>query len=171
MTASDMSDPGINAPLDPTRLDGLWDFDDPSISEQRFRRALDEAAAGSCVAYELTTQLARALGLQGRFDDAAALLDTVAAIGAALPPVVRVRLALERGRVLHSAGDPAAAVGQFRDALALADGIGEDFLAVDAAHMLAIADRDRAEETTPMRTSARATGAAAAGKVGAAGDA
>jgi tetratricopeptide (TPR) repeat protein len=150
---NDMPDhpqPAIDPALDPELLDGLWDFDDPVASEQRFRQLSGDAVAGSCVAAELTTQLARSLGLQGRFDDAAALLDEVASAGPALPPVVRVRLALERGRVLNSSGDPAAATEQFREALILAEGIGDDFLAVDAAHMLAIADRDRADEWTEL---------------------
>jgi tetratricopeptide (TPR) repeat protein len=137
-----------SSPLDPELLDGLWDFDDPVASEQRFRHALDEAVGGSCAAAELTTQLARSLGLQGKFDDATALLDGVAGADPVLPTVVRVRLALERGRLLNSSGDPAAATAQFREALVLAEGIGADFLAVDAAHMLAIADRDHADEWT-----------------------
>ena len=52
--------------------------------------------------------------------------------------------------MLNSSGDPVAATEQFREALVLAEGIGEDFLAVDAAHMLAIADRERAEEWTDL---------------------
>ena len=164
----------------PELLDGLWNFDDPIASEQHFRQALTDSVSGSTACAELTTQLARALGLQGRFDDATALLDAIAGTaradtafagiavassaaastgdtsrsdagrGAALPAVVRVRLSLERGRLLNSAGEPAAAIGQFREALVLAQSIGEDFLAIDAAHMLAIADRERADEWTDL---------------------
>ena len=57
-------------PLD--RLDRLWDFDDPAFSEQRFLALLPRARAerdGALLA-EALTQLARARGLQGRFDDA-----------------------------------------------------------------------------------------------------
>ena len=54
----------------------LWDFDDPEVSERRFR----EAAAATDDAEErrlLDTQIARALGLQGRFDEANRALDGV----------------------------------------------------------------------------------------------
>ena len=127
--------------LDPDRLDALWDFDDPAGSEARFRDALAASPPGTAAA-ELTTQLARAVGLQRRFDEATALLAGVDTTGAA--PVVAVRVALERGRVLNSSGRAADAVPYFMDALTAADGADEEFLAVDAAHMLAIADADRA---------------------------
>jgi tetratricopeptide (TPR) repeat protein len=91
----------------------------------------------------LTTQIARALGLQGRFDEATALLNE-------LPDdedeELRVRTMLERGRALNSSGDPGRAKPQFDDAFAAASDAGFEFLAVDALHMLAIvapqADQD-----------------------------
>jgi tetratricopeptide (TPR) repeat protein len=94
--------------------------------------------------------VARALGLQGRFDEADALLDTIATDPAGAPahPVVGVRRDLERGRLRNSAGDPAAARPLFRSALRQAEESGLDFLAADAAHMLAIADPDGAERWT-----------------------
>ena len=135
---------GSAAGLDADRLDALWDFDDPAASERRFRAEL--AAARGPAAAELTTQLARALGLQARFAEADALLDAIDP--ARYPPAVGIRHALERGRLRNSAGDRAAAVPLFRAALDRASAAGADFLAADAAHMLAIADRDRAEEWT-----------------------
>jgi tetratricopeptide (TPR) repeat protein len=149
--------PSTDDRLDPELLDRLWDFDDPVASEARFRQALDASVAGSTRKAELTTQLARAVGLQGKFDDATALLDAVditdtdtAANRPTVDAVVRIRLSLERGRLLNSAGDPAAATEHFRDAWVLAVDSGEDFLAIDAAHMLAIADRERADEWTAL---------------------
>ena len=59
-----------------------------------------------------------------------------------------MRTALEHGRVLNSAGKPAAAVVQFARAAGLAAGARLDFLAADALHMLAIADPVRAGEWT-----------------------
>ncbi len=83
----------------------------------------------------LVTQVARAVGLQGRFDDAQALLDE-------LPDdeseELRVRILLERGRVLNSAGDPGRAAPEFEAALEAATASGFEHLAVDALHMLAI---------------------------------
>lgn len=133
--------------LDPVALDALWDFADPAGSERRLRDAIDHAEAGSTEHAELTTQLARALGLQGRFDAARSLLDIVALRGST-DQIVGIRLSLERGRLLNSAGSPAAATEHFIDALGAARSAGEDFLEVDAAHMLAITDRDHADDWT-----------------------
>lgn len=120
-------------------LDALWNFDRPAESEKRLRIAL--AAASGDDALVLRTQVARALGLQRRFDAADAELAAVAAELAAteVGPAVRVHLELERGRVLRSSGDARAAVPHFVSALELAETAGIDHLAADAAHMLAIA--------------------------------
>lgn len=124
-------------------LDGLWDFSDPSGSEWRLRDAAE--AEGDAVARaELRTQVARALGLQERFEEADAVLDAEHAAA----PVVAVRVALERGRVRNSAGDPAAAAPLFRVAATVAAAAGLDFLHVDALHMLAIVEPDAAEYWT-----------------------
>jgi tetratricopeptide (TPR) repeat protein len=126
--------------LDAGRLDALWDFGDPALSAERFRT--EPVAAGSVAEGELATQLARALGLDGRADEALAVLDGLDTGH----PVVSIRSALERGRLANSAGDAAAAVPHFEQAFDEAVIAGEDFLAIDAAHMLAIAEPDRAGE-------------------------
>ena len=113
-------------------LDTLWDFNDPTASESRLR----SAAQNSEHRDELLTQVARALGLQGRFDEAHELLDSL--------PDDHVRVPLERGRLHNSAGDPAAAIPFFAEAAAHATG----FLEVDALHMLAIADQPNAADWT-----------------------
>jgi tetratricopeptide (TPR) repeat protein len=137
--------------LDVALLDKLWDFDDPAASERRFRQAIDEVPVGSTRSAELTTQLARSIGLQGRYDEASALLDTVDAVdGTESAAVVVVRSRLERGRLANSTGDSAAAVELLREALARAESAGAEFLAIDAAHMLAIVDGDRADEWTAL---------------------
>ena len=122
-------------------LDELWDYDDPSASEARFRAALQaaEEVGDRPGADEARTQLARSLGLQGRFDAAHAELDRVDADHAAQDRI-RVRSLLERGRVLRSGGDPAASIAPFEGAWELARALDEDGLAVDAAHMLALVD-------------------------------
>ena len=106
------------------QLDELWDFSDAGGSERRLRAAV-ETAPNSIVAAELTTQVARSLGLQEKYVEADAVLDRV--------------------------DSP------------------DDFLTVDAAHMLAIADAARAPhwtaraletvgETTDARTKRWAVG-------------
>ncbi len=118
-------------------IDSLWDYGDPAGSEARFRVALAGAAAE--LRPELLTQIARAQGLQGRYDDAQRTLDEVEPTLGGAPPRVRVRYLLERGRVYNSAGDAVRARPFFADALALAAGDpAEAFYAIDAAHMLAI---------------------------------
>ena len=122
-------------------FDTLWDFSQPAVSEERFRTALAQTGAAGTQALLLRTQIARALGLQGRFDDCAAELDAVASDRAATGidlPIVDVYLRLEAGRMHRSAGRPAEATPLFLEALNGAQAAGLDSLAADAAHMLAI---------------------------------
>jgi tetratricopeptide (TPR) repeat protein len=130
---------GSAAPLDVAWLDRAWDFDRPSESEARFRAELGALPAGSAAQLELLTQLARAQGLQRKFDLAQATLDRVERALPGSPERVAVRYLLERGRIFNSTQQPARAVPFFRDALERARAAGEDFLAIDAAHMLGIA--------------------------------
>lgn len=125
--------------LDQSELDALWDFDDPIASADRFAQAAAESDRSEAVRHELQTQRARALGLQQRFDEADALLDSLQPAAG----IVAVRIALERGRLRTSAGRRQDAIPLFEEALSLARREGDVFLAVDAAHMLAIADSDR----------------------------
>ncbi|GAB3280436.1 hypothetical protein GCM10027449_21460 [Sinomonas notoginsengisoli] len=128
--------------LDQSTLDALWDFSDPVASEDRFRRALEDPAFDGAERCELATQLGRAIGLQGRFEEADALLD---GIDCEQDPTIAVRVLLERGRLLNSSGHAAMAVPLFEQAAELGEHLGEEFLAADAFHMLAIADGAHAE--------------------------
>ena len=128
--------------LDQKTLDRLWDFDNPGLSERRFREAMDDQKYDADERAELATQLGRAIGLQGRFEEADALLDS---IDGEDEPTIGIRIILERGRILNSSGHPQMAVPLFEQAAELGDHLGEEFLAVDALHMLAIADADHAE--------------------------
>lgn len=114
---------------DPTTL---WDFDDPAGSEQRFRTAAETAEGTDRLV--LLTQVARALGLQERYDEGHAVLDELSVND----PEVATRAALERGRLLRSAGDPEAAGPHFDAAATTAREAGLDALHVDALHMVAL---------------------------------
>jgi tetratricopeptide (TPR) repeat protein len=130
--------------VDQSELDALWNFDDPIASADRFAQAAAESDRAELVRAELETQRARALGLQQRFDEADALLDSLEpALG-----VLAVRIPLERGRLRTSSGRKEEAVPLFEEALARARREGDVFLAVDAAHMLAIADEGRSAHWT-----------------------
>lgn len=116
----------------------MWDFADPAKSEQRFRDAL--AAASGDWRLELQTQIARTYSLRERHAEAHRLLDQVEPqlAGAGLKP--RLRYLLERGRTFNSAGDKAAARPLFLQAWELGGAGGEEDLAIDAAHMVAIVE-------------------------------
>ena len=119
--------------------DDLWDFNQPEVSERRFEEKFAEIPHDNGEAHlQLLTQIARAQGLQRQFDEAHHTLDDVAAALADSASVARIRYWLERGRVLNSSGHPEMARPFFVDALAAAQAQGEDFYAVDAAHMLGI---------------------------------
>lgn len=125
-------------------LDDLWDFDDPAASEQRMVRAARSRGLTPGERAELETQQARALGLQGRFDEADAVLDGISFDS----PAVATRKLLERGRLRNSAGQAAEAVPLFEGAVGIASRAGLVFLQVDGLHMLAIADSGRAAHWT-----------------------
>lgn len=112
-------------------LTELWNFDDPAGSEQRMRAAQVEAPETEAAV--LQTQVARALGLQGRYAEALAVLDGIECTD----PEVTVRSLLERGRVYRSRGDVAAAAPLFEAAVTAADQ-GLEGLAIDAMHMVAL---------------------------------
>jgi tetratricopeptide (TPR) repeat protein len=110
----------------------LWDFDDPESSEQRFRSAVETAEGTERLV--LLTQVARALGLQERYDEGHAVLDHLA-VG---DPEIATRAELERGRLLRSAGDAVAARPHFEAAAGTARQAGLEALHVDALHMVAL---------------------------------
>src|SRR5262250_941656 len=86
-------------PLDTAALDRWWDFERPAESEARFRAELERLPPGSAARLELLTQVARAQGLDRRFDAAHATLDQVEKKMSGRPARVTVRYLLERGRV------------------------------------------------------------------------
>ena len=118
-------------------IDNLWDFDDPEVSEARFRDALDREIDLSRQ-LELWTQVARTLSLRRRFADAHNILDKIESQWTQTSPHVRTRYYLERGRTHNSSGDKSAAKALFLNAWTEATTEALDALAVDAAHMLAI---------------------------------
>lgn len=124
------------------RLRPLWDFNDLDVTESRLLQQLDCEPDEDGRA-EVLTQLARVEGLRGEFEAGKRLLLEAEELGSS--DVVRARVALERGRVLRSSGDPEAAFPLFVTAYDTALGAREDFIAADAAHMAAIVDPGWAE--------------------------
>ncbi|KYH45803.1 hypothetical protein AZH51_08930 [Branchiibius sp. NY16-3462-2] len=111
-------------------LRDLWDFNDPQESERRFRAAASDAAQPELA----LTQVARAVGLQRRFDEAADLLAHLDRSD----PEVDVRVALENGRIARDTDRIEAAHQYFETAAGKAEHAGLHEPLIDALHMLAL---------------------------------
>jgi tetratricopeptide (TPR) repeat protein len=148
------------APAEPSRhrgaeqqtIDRMWNFADPAVSEERFREAADDDAHTTHERAVMATQLARAVGIQGRVDEALALLDELerSERPADEPPAeaaeLRARIALERGRLLATSRRVDEALPQLTMAVREAAVAGSTFLVLDALHMLALNDAGHEEE-------------------------
>jgi tetratricopeptide (TPR) repeat protein len=141
-------------------FDQLWDYDRPAETEAKFRALLPEIAGEVSLHAQLLTQIARAQGLQRRFESAHRTLDEAQELlergahhtldGAErliTPDLARARLRcrLERGRVFNSSGQPKRARPLFLEVWDQARAAGEDSYAVDAAHMLGIVEPPEAQ--------------------------
>lgn len=132
-------------------IDALWDYNQPAVSETRFRDALKTETGDD--ALELETQIARTFSLRREFTQAHLVLDSIdKRINEKTRPIVRVRSLLERGRTWRSAGDIVKARPLFFEAWQIADREKITLLAIDAAHMLGIVD----PPTEAMRWNERA---------------
>ncbi|MCY3556871.1 MAG: tetratricopeptide repeat protein [Gemmatimonadetes bacterium] len=130
-------------------FDQLWNYNDPAKTEKTFRGLLPVAESAGNHDYhaQLLTQIARTHSLRRQFVEAHGILDNaetlIVNIDNPLNDVTqttRVRLLLERGRTFNSAGDVEAARPLFKEAWERARQAGEDYHAVDAAHMLGICE-------------------------------
>lgn len=124
-----------------TEFDKLWNYNDPAATEVKFREALATLSPKYNLSeyLQLQTQIARTYSLRGMFTEAHALLDEVEKNLPATANVAQVRYYLERGRAFNSGGEKQKAKEQFLLAKNAAIELREDFYAVDAVHMLAIA--------------------------------
>jgi len=124
-------------------FDRLWNYGDPAATEAKFRELVPMAEASGNADYrlQLQTQIARTLGLQGKFDEAHVVLDGVEKELTPELETVRVRYLLERGRAFNSSKKVEKARPLFVEAWELASKGGIEFHAVDAAHMLGIVEK------------------------------
>jgi tetratricopeptide (TPR) repeat protein len=123
-------------------FDALWNYDQSSDTEQAFRALLPVARAAEDASYlaELLSQIARTQGLQGQFEAAQRTLDEAEELLPNGAFRARIRYELERGRVFNSSGNRDRARAFFLRVWEAAVEYGEDFYAVDAAHMMAIVE-------------------------------
>jgi tetratricopeptide (TPR) repeat protein len=128
--------------LQQAELDDLWLPGDPIASAERLAAAAALPGRSELVRAELETQRARALGLQGRFAEAEALLDSLEPAFGRL----EVRVLLERGRLRGAEGRQGEAVEVLQEALRAARRDAEVDLAVETAAALAESDPSHAEQ-------------------------
>jgi tetratricopeptide (TPR) repeat protein len=119
-------------------FDSLWDYSKPDETEEKFGELLAELPQGDPFVPELLTQIARAQGLQHKFEEAHRTLDLVEKKLGSDPSRAKVRYLLERGRTFNSSGGADQARPLFQQAEEMAARLSEDFYEVDAIHMLAI---------------------------------
>ncbi len=130
-------------------FDRLWDYNDPAKTEKAFEDLLPVAERAGDRAYhaQLLSQIARTHSLRREFDEAHRILDDAETLIVNVDnpsndptQTTRIRLLLERGRTFNSASDTDAARPLFKEAWKRARQAGEDYHAVDAAHMLGICE-------------------------------
>jgi tetratricopeptide (TPR) repeat protein len=128
-------------------ISALWDFNDPELSEERFRAALSTASADDALI--LQTQIARTYGLRGDFSEARKILAGIQPQIENAGPEAQARYYLELGRSHASATHPAEsqtaeakelARSAFLRAAELAQKGRLDSLAIDALHMMTFVD-------------------------------
>ncbi|MHC4223315.1 MAG: hypothetical protein ACYSUN_04940, partial [Planctomycetota bacterium] len=129
-------------------FDRLWNYSKPAETEKKFRELLPKAVEANDASYrlQLLTQIARTLGLQGKFKEAHAILDEVEKELTDELALARVRYLLERGRAHRSSKHPDKARPLFLQAWEIGTKAKEDFHAVDAAHMMALVCTSKEEK-------------------------
>jgi tetratricopeptide (TPR) repeat protein len=134
-------------------LNSLWEFNDPKLSEQRFRAAITDASADDVLILE--TQIARTYGLRRDFTTARQILSNIEPQLSNASAEVTVRFYLESGRTYASATHTPAentaestqkARNLYLQAIELAQQARLDALAIDALHMLAFVEAEHANQ-------------------------
>lgn len=126
-------------------IDALWDYRDPAGTEAKFRQLASQTMDDESLA-EVLTQIARTYSLRGDIVRCDEELGRAEELIGGRPCRSLVRLYLERGRRFNSDGKPVEAIQWFEKARETAVRVNETALEIDAVHMLAIADKERALE-------------------------
>ncbi len=137
------SEVGIN-PL--PNFDAMWDYQHPDSTEIVFTEILEGLKDSSESSYdaeyhaELLTQIARTQGLQGKFIQAHATLDSVKNMLNDNMKTANIRYLLERGRVFNSSGEWEISKPIFLKAYEFGVENNLDIYTLDAAHMMGIVE-------------------------------
>lgn len=127
-------------PKDVYDFDKLWDYNNPSETEKKFKDLIPviKNSNDKSAYLQLLTQTARTMGLQMKFDEAHKLLNEVEPLLTDDLHVAKIRYLLERGRTFRSSKQVEKSRPPFLEAYELAVKHNEDNYAIDAAHMLGI---------------------------------
>jgi tetratricopeptide (TPR) repeat protein len=137
------SEKGIN-PF--PNFDAMWDYAHPDSTEIKFAEILPLLTDSPETTYdaeyhvELLTQIARAQGMQGKFDEAGRTLETADSILTANMKTGKIRYLLEKGRILNSSGKREASKPVFLEAYDFGKENALDYYTLDAAHMMGIVE-------------------------------
>ncbi len=137
------SETGIN-PL--PNFDAMWDYQHPDSTEIKFKEVLlvlkdsPETTYDEGYHAELLTQIARAQGMQGTFEEAHKTLNQVDSMLTDNLKTAKIRYLLERGRVYNSSGNPDKSRALFLEAWNFGMDNQLDIYAIDAAHMMGIVE-------------------------------
>ena len=123
----------------------LWNFQDPKQTREKFQSFLKENELSESETLQLSSQIARTHSLSGEFEEAHSVLDKIEKKVSAYP-LAHIRYFLERGRTFNSENKKAEAKGNFIKAWELSLERNVDPLAIDAAHMMGIAEKDVTEQ-------------------------
>jgi tetratricopeptide (TPR) repeat protein len=124
----------------------LWQ--DPRAS-MRELYALRERQSDEAEQLQVDCQIARCHGLLGDFREGLILLEKIkSSPGYEHEPLLQTMVNLEEGRIHNSSGHPRRAEPFFKQAYEVAQAAEIDDLAVDALHMLAIIEPDKAGDYT-----------------------
>ncbi|CAN5572467.1 tetratricopeptide repeat protein [soil metagenome] len=137
----------INTEKNAAYIDSFWNYNKPDESEKKFRELLFSTDIKQLpdTHIQVLTQIARAQGLQRKFDDSHSTLDLVSNLITDDTKTALIRYHLERGRAFNSSGKTEKSKSHFLQAYKLAVKQNQDFYAIDAAHMLGIVeDADKA---------------------------
>ncbi len=123
------------------KISEMWDFSNPYKCEKNFLKKIKEHSDSAFEVWELKTQVARALGLQGQFVEAFKLLDSIQTDLEHAPQcisrdLVRVRYNLEMGRISILNKKACKSIAYLKFAFQLACNIEADDLSIDAVRML-----------------------------------
>ena len=135
-------------------LDSLWNPGDALASENAFQAqlpaTLDLAGKNLALRIELLIQLARSQTVQRKLTEARKSLDEaenlIARQETGYPVSVKIRWLLEKGRLHCFEKTPSQARIALAEAWTLAANSGEDYLAVDIAQMMAVAEPAKAQQ-------------------------